>query len=57
MALIPTGNDEDKRREETSLKKFDQIGEMMVCRDVHLKDTEPDAAENEPPPGWNEAHS
>ena len=24
---------------------------------THLKDTEPDAAENEPSPGWHEAHS
>jgi hypothetical protein len=30
---------------------------MMACRNVHLKDTEPDTAENEPSPGWYEAHS
>lgn len=58
MALIPAGDDEDKRREETSLqKKLDQFVEVITCQTVHLKDTEPDAAENKPSPGWYEAHS
>lgn len=49
MALVPAGNDEDKRREEARLtkeKELDQSVAMMACRNVHLKDTEPDAAKN-----------
>jgi hypothetical protein len=54
MALIPAGDDKDKRRKEASLKeKPDQFwGLWDICRKMmHLKDTEPDAAENEPSPG------